>query len=82
MVQEDGTIPSFSQLPALRSPLVWVAGYCNDMFGYLPTRRVQSEGGYEGGRANLWSSIPAPFTEDVEDRVTDAVRRLVDRTSE
>jgi hypothetical protein len=60
------------------SPLVWVAGYCNDMFGYLPTCRVQAEGGYEGGRANLWSSIPAPFTEDVEDRISDAVRRLID----
>jgi neutral ceramidase len=60
------------------SLLVWVAGYCNDMFGYLPTRRVQSEGGYEGGRANLWSSIPAPFTEDVEDRISDAVRKLID----
>jgi hypothetical protein len=62
------------------SPLVWVAGYCNDMFGYLPTRRVQAEGGYEGGRANLWSSIPAPFTKDVEDRVTAAVHRLVEQT--
>jgi len=64
-------------LPAPGSPLIWVAGYCNDMFGYLPTRRVQAEGGYEGGRSNLWSSIPSPFTEDVEDRITGAVRRLV-----
>jgi hypothetical protein len=62
-------------------PLVWVAGYCNDMFGYLPTRRVQAEGGYEGGRANLWSWIPAPFTDDVEERVTDAVVRLVEKAS-
>ena len=68
---------SDSLLPAPRIPLTWVAGYCNDMFGYLPTRRVQAEGGYEGGRANLWSWIPAPFTDDVEDRITDAVRRLI-----
>jgi hypothetical protein len=79
---EAGRPVSCSPLPALGSPLVWVAGYCNDMFGYLPTRRVQAEGGYEGGRANLWSSIPAPFTQDVEDRITDAVSRLVDHTSE
>lgn len=63
-------------------PLVWVAGYCNDMFGYVPTRRVQAEGGYEAGRANLWSWIPAPFTDEVEDRITATVRRLVDRVSE
>ena len=68
---------SDSLLSATHSPLIWVAGYCNDMFGYLPTRRVQAEGGYEGGRANLWSWIPAPFTDDVEDRITDAVRQLI-----
>jgi hypothetical protein len=59
------------------APHVWVAGYCNDMFGYVPTRRVQQEGGYEGGRANLWSWVPAPFDETVEQRVVDAVTRLV-----
>jgi neutral ceramidase len=61
------------------SPLVWVAGYCNDIFDYVPTRRIQAEGGYEGGRANLWNWIPTPFTEDVEDRITAAVGRLVDQ---
>jgi hypothetical protein len=61
-------------------PLVWVAGYCNDMFGYVPTRRIQREGGYEGGRAMLWSALPGPFTESVEERVVEAVRRLVGET--
>ena len=28
---------------------VWVAGYSNDVFGYLGSRRVITEGGYEGG---------------------------------
>jgi hypothetical protein len=79
--EEQGVTRSTSRstLCASGSPIVWVAGYCNDMFGYLPTRRVQTEGGYEGGRANLWSSIPAPFTEDVESRVAAAVSRLVER---
>jgi hypothetical protein len=26
---------------------LWVAGYSNDLFGYLPSRRVLAEGGYE-----------------------------------
>ena len=64
------------------TPLVWVAGYCNDIFDYVPTRRIQAEGGYEGGRANLWNWIPTPFTEDVEDRITAAVGRLVSRVGE
>jgi hypothetical protein len=62
-------------------PQIWVAGYCNDMFGYVPTRRIQLEGGYEGGRANLWSWVPAPFDETVEPRVVDAVHRLVTKAS-
>ena len=61
--------------------IVWVAGYCNDMFGYIPTRRIQQEGGYEGGRATLWSWVPAPWAADVEDRITAAVTRLVYRVS-
>ncbi len=58
-------------------PIVWVAGYCNDMFGYLPTRRVQQEGGYEGGRAALWSALPGPVAESSEERAIVAVHRLV-----
>lgn len=61
--------------------LVWVAGYCNDMYGYVPTARVQKEGGYEGGRATLWSWMPATWTEDVEERVTKGVRGLVKKVT-
>ncbi len=60
-------------------PTVWVAGYSNDMFGYLPTRRVLREGGYEGGRALLWSALPSPFQETAEEDVMRAIRRLVQR---
>ena len=58
-------------------PLVWVAGYSNDLFGYLPSRRIQQEGGYEGGRATLWSALPTPLAETAEERVVETVRRLV-----
>ena len=63
------------------APIVWVAGYCNDMFGYVPTRAVLSEGGYEGGRSVLWSALPMPFAADTEDRVMDAVHRLVNEVN-
>ena len=68
--EEQGSLSSDSRSLHPCSPLIWVAGYCNDIFDYVPTRRIQAEGGYEGGRANLWNWIPAPFTEDVEDRIT------------
>lgn len=48
---------------------VWVAGYSNDVFGYIPSRRVLEEGGYEGGGAMLYGRFPGPFTVDVEDRM-------------
>jgi hypothetical protein len=63
-------------------PLVWVAGYCNDMFAYVPTKAVLQEGGYEGGRSVLWSYLPAPFTGETEDRVMSAARRLVKQVQE
>lgn len=58
-------------------PMVWVAGYSNDMFGYVPTRRIASEGGYEGERAWYWSTLPGPFTEEAEDEVLRTVDALV-----
>jgi len=60
---------------------VWVAGYCNDEFGYLPTWKVLVEGGYEGSGALVRTPFPGPFTETVEKRVSDGVRMLVDRVS-
>jgi neutral ceramidase len=75
--QRDQSKPEKTTSPRSGFPHVWVAGYCNDMFGYLPTRRVLAEGGYEAGRATLWSWLPAPFTADVEDRIMAAVHRLV-----
>jgi hypothetical protein len=59
------------------SPPIWVAGYCNDMFCYVPTRRVLMEGGYEGGRATLWSWVPGPFTDDVEERVWGGIDQVM-----
>jgi hypothetical protein len=57
--------------------VVWVAGYANDMFGYVPTARVLRDGGYEGTRSVLWSALPAPFAETTEERVLGDVDRLV-----
>lgn len=82
-VQEiaDTATPA-SAVHGRRYPLVWVAGYCNDIFDYLPTHRIQVEGGYEGGRANLWNPIPAPVTREAEHLITESVRDLVERVSE
>jgi neutral ceramidase len=56
---------------------VWVAGYCNDVFGYIPSLRVLKEGGYEGGGAMQFTTLPGPFAESVESRIVDTVHKLV-----
>ena len=61
--------------------MIWTFGYCNDMPGYLPTRRVQQEGGYEGGRANLWSHLPSPWTDTLEPRITTTIHRLIQQVA-
>ena len=55
----------------------WVAGYSNDVFGYIPSARVLREGGYEGGEAFRFSAFPGAFAADVEDRVTAGVERVM-----
>ncbi|MCA1684778.1 MAG: hypothetical protein LC745_02090 [Planctomycetia bacterium] len=41
---------------------VWVAGYSNDVMGYVPSRRVREEGGYEAAEAMRYSRThPAPW---------------------
>ncbi len=59
---------------------VWVAGYSNDVFAYIPSLRVLKEGGYEGGGAMIPYGQPAPFAEPVEEIVAAKVDDLVRRT--
>ncbi len=57
---------------------VWVAGYSNNMFGYLPSLRVLKEGGYEaGGAFRYGSNKPGAFAENVEDRIVEGVHEAV-----
>jgi hypothetical protein len=58
---------------------VWVAGYCNDVFGYVPSVRVLQEGGYEGGGAMRYTDLPGPFAPSIEQRIVDKVHELVDK---
>lgn len=57
-------------------PVIWVAGYSNHVFGYLPSLRVLKEGGYEGATAMIYSAYPGPFTDSVENRVVTKIQEL------
>ena len=56
----------------------WVCGYADDMIAYIPSKRVWTEGGYEGG-SNLYEyGRPAlRWGDDVEVRIAKTVARLV-----
>ena len=71
--KELGAPTSAGQVPA-----VWVAGYCNEVFGYVPSQRVLQEGGYEAKDSILYYDITVtPFTPSVEERIVDKVHELV-----
>jgi len=48
---------------------LWVAGYCNEVTGYVPTRRILSEGGYE--TRGLYTGV-GWFAPEVEDALVGA----------
>ena len=56
---------------------MWVAGYSNDVFAYVPSLRVLKEGGYEGGDAMIYYGRPGPFADSVEESIIRKVRQLI-----
>jgi neutral ceramidase len=62
---------------ALGPNRLWVAGYCNDVFGYLPSARVIAEGGYE--TRGLYSGGPGFFDPRAEEVLVRAVRELAQK---
>ena len=56
---------------------IWGAGYCNEVFAYVPSERVLAEGGYEGGGAMKYFGIHGPFRPGLEDRIVQRVHALM-----
>lgn len=53
---------------------LWIAAYCNDVFGYIPSARVLEEGGYETRGTSV--GPPGIFAPGVEPALVSAVRKL------
>ena len=56
---------------------LWLNAWCNDMPGYIPSRRVLKEGGYEADFSQVYYALPGRYKPDVEDLVIDTVRDLL-----
>jgi len=53
----------------------WLAGYSNDVMAYIPSRRVLTEGGYEGGGAMVYYGQPTIWSEQVENQIMAEINR-------
>jgi neutral ceramidase len=56
-------------------PKTWLAGYSNDVMAYIPSRRVLTEGGYEGGGAMVYYGQPTIWSEQVESQIMEEITR-------
>ncbi len=55
---------------------LWIAGYCNEVFGYLPSARILEEGGYE--TRGLAGDAIGFFSPDVEKVVIQQIKQLAE----
>ena len=64
------------ELPGER---VWVTAYANDVFGYLASERVRSEGGYEVDYSMVFYNQPGRWSSGTEEIVIGRVKELVEK---
>ena len=55
----------------------WPVAYANDVFAYIPTRQILSEGGYEADRSQIYYGMPGPWAPEVEPTILDKAVDLV-----
>lgn len=56
---------------------LWINAWSNDMPGYIPSKRVLKEGGYEAEFSQVYYGLPGPYLPEVEDTVVGAVTDLL-----
>ncbi|MDA1237132.1 MAG: neutral/alkaline non-lysosomal ceramidase N-terminal domain-containing protein [Acidobacteria bacterium] len=56
---------------------LWISAWANDMPGYIPSRRVLAEGGYEADFSQIYYQLPGRYDPAIEDVLVGAVRDLL-----
>jgi neutral ceramidase len=74
----DYSLRLHRELPGER---LWNAGYCNDVFAYVPSMRILTEGGYEADSNLIYYGFPTRFAPAVEDTLVKKVLELVRQTA-
>jgi len=65
----------------IESKHVWVSAYCNDVFGYVASERVRSEGGYEVDYSMVFYNLPGRWSTGTEDLVVRRVHEILKNPS-
>jgi neutral ceramidase len=60
---------------------LWVAGYANDVFAYIPSTRILLEGGYEAETSMLFYDFPARWSMTTEETLLQKVKDLCHQMS-
>jgi neutral ceramidase len=71
---------SFRLKRELPEEKLWVSGYCNDVFAYVPSMRILTEGGYEAESNLIYYGIPTRFAPATEDVLVKKAVELVRKT--
>jgi hypothetical protein len=50
--------------------------YSNDVFAYIPTAAILSEGGYEAERSQMWYGMPAQWDPAIEQTILERARAV------
>jgi hypothetical protein len=57
---------------------LWVAGYSNDVPAYIPSRRVLTEGGYEGATSMVFYGLPTVWAPEIEELIVREAHRQIE----
>lgn len=56
---------------------IWITAWTNGMPGYIPSRRILAEGGYEAEFPHVYYNHPTRYRGEIENFVVEAVKRMV-----
>jgi neutral ceramidase len=59
---------------------LFVAGYCNEVQCYIPSKRILKEGGYEPESSMIYYGYPGPFADNVEEKIIGVVKKGMKHT--
>lgn len=59
---------------------IWITAYANDVPCYIPSERILTEGGYEGGGAMIYYDKPNRLAPGVEALIVNTVHELVPKS--